>query len=633
MVPSPIRSLLLLARAAFQRLLDNSTPGFTFLRNFFAAWLKLDVTTIAAGLTIFGTITGAFRDLQGVGVKLYWYFTKFFTAAISVAAKDRLSKEVLGWIAANVLERQGTRILTAKCETIETDYWQRCYKTETERNDYFHEKRIPIQYHQIFGPTWFIHSRNLFMVSRISTTRIATNVPEQYAAAPNENEPILVMCLGWSVAPIKRFFEHCRDWSDEQKSVYVTVCASKPGYDRKSWDTTILRPRRPMATVHFDEDEKAVILAGTNSISFDIQNYLESSTRRFYNKRGIPYRRGVYSLIPSATATSLIRTGKTSLSLALAGYFGLELYLLHMPSVREDGELDRLFTALPPRCIDEKEIDEEDEEDDVKRKSSRCTLSGLLNVIDGVASQEGRIVLMTSNMAHKLDAALVRPGRIDRLIFLGNISSRSSELMFLRMYAPDEEALATPDLMFRLSEGELERLALKFGEAVPSGFLTPAQLQGYLLNMRADPRKAAEEISAWVKAEQTKMAEAEIRKEERAERRAKKKREAARKVLKKTVNDAELDSENSDLDVEDELEVLEANEKRKMRKHAELVGKDERSNKDAQDKTRDKPVEKMEKGKASEMMEVEINVVEAVAEVKASMTSKPEKAGNAKVEA
>ena len=38
------------------------------------------------------------------------------------------------------------------------------------------------------------------------------------------------------------------------------------------------------------------------------------------------------------------------------------------------------------------------------------TFSGLLNAIDGVASQEGRIFIMTTNHIEKLDPALIRPG-------------------------------------------------------------------------------------------------------------------------------------------------------------------------------------------------------------------------------
>ncbi len=41
------------------------------------------------------------------------------------------------------------------------------------------------------------------------------------------------------------------------------------------------------------------------------------------------------------------------------------------------------------------------------------TFSGFLNAIDGVRSQEGRIIIMTTNYKEKLDPALLRPGRVD----------------------------------------------------------------------------------------------------------------------------------------------------------------------------------------------------------------------------
>ena len=44
---------------------------------------------------------------------------------------------------------------------------------------------------------------------------------------------------------------------------------------------------------------------------------------------------------------------------------------------------------------------------------NRLTFSGLLNAIDGVTSTEGRIVFMTTNYPERLDAALIRPGRVD----------------------------------------------------------------------------------------------------------------------------------------------------------------------------------------------------------------------------
>jgi hypothetical protein len=39
--------------------------------------------------------------------------------------------------------------------------------------------------------------------------------------------------------------------------------------------------------------------------------------------------------------------------------------------------------------------------------------AGLLNAIDGVAAQEGRMLFMTTNHIERLSAALIRPGRVD----------------------------------------------------------------------------------------------------------------------------------------------------------------------------------------------------------------------------
>jgi len=51
--------------------------------------------------------------------------------------------------------------------------------------------------------------------------------------------------------------------------------------------------------------------------------------------------------------------------------------------------------------------------DDPPPNSDAITLSFLLNLLDGVLESPGRILVMTSNFPERLDAALIRPGRID----------------------------------------------------------------------------------------------------------------------------------------------------------------------------------------------------------------------------
>lgn len=518
-------------------------PGLGWLQGFVSQWLKLDITTIAAALTILGTISGVLGFLQTVAIKLYWYITRFFTASVSINARDKLNREVLNWLGAQVLVQQGTRIVTARSEKIESDafYYRR---TPEPRDDYSMDKRKPIQYLPTFGTTWFTYERNVFIVRRVSANSsgmsFVDQVPDEFAAAPEGDEPLIVMCLGRSVEPIKRFLDACRDFAEKERESYVTVRASKSQYGDESWETTILRPIRPLETIHFDEKTKAELVA-------DIRNYLDPATRRFYTQRGIPYRRGYLLHGPAGT-------GKTSLSLGLAGLFGLELYLLHVPSVRTDTDLERLFTTLPPRCFilledidavgiknrgnfnqDEQEESEQedDEDDDRSHYGPRChiSLSGLLNVLDGVASQEGRIVLMTSNFAERLDRALVRPGRIDRMIFLGNISPRSAELMFKRMYEFDPSNPSAQAIRAAVGEDRLQKLALRFGGEIEENTFTPAQVQGYLLNWRSDPQGAVDNLREWAREEIASMEEAKRRAKEAAAARKKRKQKQLNLVL------------------------------------------------------------------------------------------------------
>lgn len=59
---------------------------------------------------------------------------------------------------------------------------------------------------------------------------------------------------------------------------------------------------------------------------------------------------------------------------------------------------------------------------------------GLLNAIDGVAAQEGRLLFMTTNHPERLAPALVRPGRVDVRLAFANATSQQTHAFFASFY-------------------------------------------------------------------------------------------------------------------------------------------------------------------------------------------------------
>lgn len=325
-----------------------------------------------------------------------------------------------------------------------------------------------------------------------------------------------------------------------------------------------------------DEKLKSDIVA-------DVDAYMHPSAREFYASRGIPFRRGYLFYGPPGT-------GKTSFSLALAGHCKLDLYMLSLAngSIEED-DLTRMFASLPPRCvvlledIDSAGIkrETEDDEPDKYHRRGRVSLSGLLNAIDGTSSQEGRLLIMTSNNPDALDKALVRPGRIDRKVYFGPINRASAEQIFIRMFTSQrlesEKAVSVSEnghvsssekveVEKELEQGDFIDLSKRFAESIPEDKFTPAELQGFLLANRLSPTGAVENIGAWV---ETELA---VQEEEREKEEKKKKKAAAKKKTKKALaaleklgvasdgdSDADGESVKSE-DLDEELEEMQNEE-------------------------------------------------------------------------
>jgi chaperone BCS1 len=367
--------------------------------------------------------------------------------------------------------------------------------------------RTPPRFEPHYGRHYFWHGGKLFFFQRSQRSANTTRLQISWGSGSADEDIIQLDCIGWSTKPVQELLRSIKIWSLDRLRNTTTIRHPTPRDRGKwggAWSKTSSRPSRPMETVILDAKQKTDIIR-------DVNEYLHPASPRWYATRGIPYRRGYLFHGPPGT-------GKTSLSFALAGIFGLEIFAISLqePTLTEN-DLMQLFSGLPSRCIvlledvdaagllrdgksgsedktkrkgkagkDEKEKDGEKEvkgQKGVAKKDEEYTLqdtlkdlakelkavnaqkggnkggndnnasggghpnrapgtgvslSGLLNAIDGVASHEGRVLVMTTNHPEQLDAALVRPGRVDlRVEFKLAMKEQISEL-FVRMYAASD---------------------------------------------------------------------------------------------------------------------------------------------------------------------------------------------------
>ena len=273
-------------------------------------------------------------------------------------------------------------------------------------------------------------------------TLLVVSLEEQKSDSPMEKNRLIITKFGRSHKFFDKILKEIDSRDESTISIYETT--------KDSWAFNKKQRRNQIKNICLEKKKKD-LLVGT------IEDFV--AKEKWYLEKDIPHRLGILLYGPPGT-------GKTSLIKSVASYLDKNIYNM----TRMDTSL---LTNVPDNSIvliedidsvsvdvSKREEKESNSTDSVLEQMMGISFSSLLNAIDGIHDDVGKILFVTTNHIEKLDAALLRPGRIDLKLELGYVNDEMARLLFDKFFSG-----------YKLPEDDL---------VVRDGF-TPAQFQNWVL--------------------------------------------------------------------------------------------------------------------------------------------------------
>jgi chaperone BCS1 len=350
---------------------------------------------LSAGL-ILSSLAGVFLIFKNFGLFLWKRITRKVVFEISIEETDELYTYFERWlnfnypkqyrnVVASLSERQ---LLTGQNPQNETPY----YNSEKIKED-------KIYYRQYADVIFIRYKKSLITISK-NRDKIE-HAKDLFSLFFGSYKLKIFFYKNKLTMLLNEIVEYNQQFKPAIDSGIINVYVNNNYGDWYTRDSKTIKPK-DINHIILNKDKKDLIIN-------DLERF--SNNREWYSRRCIPYKRGY--LLHGTPGN-----GKTSTALAIARKYNKKLYMLAMNDLK-DGDLRYALNKMDNDAVLLiEDIDAIFDGRDSILKN--LTFSNFLQCLDGVLSQDGLIVIVTTNFFSKLDSALLRDGRMDVKIEIDN---------------------------------------------------------------------------------------------------------------------------------------------------------------------------------------------------------------------
>lgn len=220
------------------------------------------------------------------------------------------------------------------------------------------------------------------------------------------------------------------------------------------WEKVAVLPKRRLNTIYIPREQKKLLIDTINTFF---------ASRKYYEEHGVPWTLKI--LLHGEAGT-----GKSSIVKMIASEWNRSLYECtggkngaFIPDAISDNNkqiISPLFSISDidkyPILINEPDLKIEDGGSKEEQLRQKQVFNNMINALDGISTEGGRIIIMTTNHIERFSETFLRPGRIDLCMKIGYVVPET-----FRAFVHDNYNVDLPENI-KLKDNDLTIAKLQF---------------------------------------------------------------------------------------------------------------------------------------------------------------------------